>query len=62
MAPRVQNGLRKWLIALTTTIALSWVGWVSAAVIESKQAKTHAADVDERLGRIEDKLDRLLSR
>lgn len=62
MAVRELNGMKKWLIAIITTLGLSWVGWVSAAVVESKQAEVHVRDVDDRLNRIEQKLDTLLSR
>lgn len=50
--------LQKWLVGVVSTVLLAWVYWVSSAVTQA----IPRAEVEQRLLRIEQKLDSLLWR
>lgn len=55
----MNNGLRKWMAGILTTIMLGWAAWVSAGVIESKSVVGVLERMSKQLDRIESRIDAL---
>ena len=41
MAVKIENGLRTWLIRITTTILIAWAGWATATIIDIKEKSAY---------------------
>lgn len=53
----MNNGLRKWMIGILTSIMLAWAAWVSAAVVDAKANAAVLDRMSRQLDRIESRLD-----
>lgn len=60
-----RNGIRTWLLAVLTTIALTAASWALAKTVDHGQrlavTEAHVMAMQQWLGRVEDKLDRALA-
>jgi hypothetical protein len=59
--PRPANGERKlmrWLIGVTSTIALAWAAWVSVSVVQAKVDGSRLDAIQQDVQHIRDVLDR----
>lgn len=54
----MRNDFKTWLVGVATTVGLAWAAWASSSIIES----IPRTEVEQRLQRIEQKLDRLIWR